>query len=517
MLVASTADALGPALLELCQYRRELSDGGVALAGAPDDAQPLVLRVCCGAQVAGVGELLDELPDPLLGHADPLRQLRHGDSLRWHMTDDAVVRGPQLRAGLHQEVLAALGHELAEREQHVTVTRDHKATLQPIRSSSSFLVVGTRDELGAADVSDRELATMVASHLGQDSVELLESRVDAVDYDLPAITTGGRWWVSGHAEAECGRVPFRFFVKQVQSWDRHPFFAFVPEEFRELAVAGVPWKTEAEVYRSDFAHRLPQGLSAPRALGVFDVDASSSAIWMEEVPSRLANWNCQRYERAAHLLGRLAASRELAPLAELRDVEWSITTYANGRLAIQVVPLLTGEEVWQHPLCAAFDDELRGRLRVAAARAGELAAEADALPTLLSHGDACPNNLLPGEHADEFVMIDFGFWGRAPVGFDLSQLLVGEVQVGRRGAHGLAGLDEAIVAAYVEGLRAEGCVVPEEQVRRAHALCLLLMTGLSTVPFDLFDAPVIPEIQRTAADRAAVARYALDLVDATAL
>lgn len=372
--------------------------------------------------------------------------------------------------------------------------------------------MGSRDGLGAADVSDRELATMVASHLGLDSVELLESRADPVDYDLPAITTGGRWWVSGYAETEGGRrVPFRFFVKQVQSWERHPFFARVPEEFRELAVAGVPWKTEAEVYRCDLARRLPQGLSAPRALGVFDLDATSSAIWIEEVRSRPAIWDRQRYERAAHLLGRLSASRELAPLAGLRDVDWSLTMYANGRLAVQVVPLLMGEELWEHPLCAAFDDELRGRLRAAAARAGELAAEADALPSLLCHGDACPNNLLPGELADEFVLIDFGFWGRAPVGFDLTQLLVGEVQVGRRGAHDLADLDEAIVAAYVEGLRAEGSTVPEEQVRRGHALCLLLMTGLSTVPFDLFNAPMTPGIQRTAADRAAIARYALDL------
>ena len=110
-------------------------------------------------------------------------------------------------------------------------------------------------------------------------------------------------------------------------------------------------------------------------------------------------------------------------------------------------------------------------------------------------------------------MIDFGFWGGAPVGFDLTQLLVGDVQIGRRGADGLAELDEAIVAAYVAGLRAEGCEIPEAQVRRGHALCLLLMTGLSTLPFDLFDGPVNDETIRIAADRAAMARYALDLVD----
>ena len=114
------------------------------------------------------------------------------------------------------------------------------------------------------------------------------------------------------------------------------------------------------------------------------------------------------------------------------------------------------------------------------------------------------------------MMIDFGFWGRAPVGFDLSQLLVGDVQIGRRGADDLAEVDEAIVAAYVAGLRAEGCEIPEEQVRRSHALCLLIMTGLSTVPFDLFDGPVDARTMQIAADRAELARFALDLVEGKA-
>ena len=72
-----------------------------------------------------------------------------------------------------------------------------------------ILAMGTRDELGAADVSDAQLAAMVADLLHEDSVELLDSRVDPVDYDLPAITTGGRWWVSGHVATECARAPFR--------------------------------------------------------------------------------------------------------------------------------------------------------------------------------------------------------------------------------------------------------------------------------------------------------------------
>ena len=375
--------------------------------------------------------------------------------------------------------------------------------------------MGTREDLGAADVTDAQLAAMVADLLHHDDVEVLDTVVSAVDYELPAITTGGRWWVSGHAATPRGTEPFRFFVKQVQSWSRSPFFQTVPEHLQEWAESTVPWKTEAEVYRSDFASLLPDGLRAPTSLGVFDLDEKSSSIWLEEVVTRAATWDLRRYSRAAYLLGRLSGNRALAPLQCLRHTDFTLNTYVTGRLEVQVVPILMSDEVWQHPLCAAFDDDLRARLRAAGADSAALAAEGDALPYLLSHGDACPNNLMAGEHDDELVMIDFGFWGGAPVGFDLSQLLVGDVQIGRRGADDLAELDEAIVAAYVAGLRAEDCEIPEEQVRRGHALCLLIMSGLSTLPFDLFDAPMTPQTHKIAADRAELARYALDLLDAT--
>ncbi len=374
----------------------------------------------------------------------------------------------------------------------------------------------TRELLGAADVSDDRLAAMVADLLHEDRVEVLDVEVAPVDYDLPAITTAARWWVSGHARTATGETPYRMFVKHVQAWERHPFFQSVPEEAREMAAASVPWRTEAEVYRSDLATRLPDGLTLPRALGVFDLDELSAAIWLEEVPVRPAVWDHERYARAARLLGRLSASPRVAPLASLRDLDWQLAIYAEGRVTHDVLPMLESEDVWRHPLCAAFDVQLVDRLRAQGRRAGELAAEADALPYLIGHGDACPNNLLAGEHDDELVMLDFGFWGAAAVGFDLTQLLVGDVQLGRRGADDLAEVDELIVTAYVEGLRAEGCDVPEAQVRRSHALCLLIMTGLSAAPFDLFDAPPTPEAHRIAADRAKLARHALDLVESTA-
>jgi len=44
---------------------------------------------------------------------------------------------------------------------------------------------------------------------------------------------------------------------------------------------------------------------------------------------------------------------------------------------------------------------------------------------------------------------------------------------------------------------------------------MLLMTGLSAIPFDLFNQPPTPDVKRAAANRAALARYSLDLLNET--
>ena len=228
--------------------------------------------------------------------------------------------------------------------------------------------------------------------------------------------------------------PFRMFVKHVQSWARHPFFQFVPPELREQAAAGVPWRTEGLAYRSDLRDRLPEGLTMPRALGVFDLDEESNAVWLEEVPVVASSWDLARYSRAARLLGRLATSAAVMEVSDSIGHEITIQTYYDGRLSSQVLPVLRSDDVWRHPLVqGAFDDQLRKRLLAAADRAADHTEELGALTHVACHGDACPNNLLTPADSDDFVLIDFGFFGPGPVGFDLSQLLVGDVQVGRRG------------------------------------------------------------------------------------
>lgn len=372
-----------------------------------------------------------------------------------------------------------------------------------------------RSCLGVADVTDADLAGMVGVLLGADA-ELLGSRAEEVAYDLPALTTAGRYWVDGTAVVAGVETSFRIFVKHVQSWSRSPMFEMVPEEMRPWAEGTIPWRTEPRAYASDLRDHLPAGLTMPRCLGVYELDEKSSAVWLEAVPAATVTWDAHRFRRAAHLLGRLATTPALQQYGDLGEVGLSIEAFVEGRVKNSILPALHSD-VWDHPsLAAGFGTELRDRLLGAADRVDLLADELAHLPWAIAHGDACPNNLLVLEAAPkDFTLIDFGFWGRSPIGFDLGQLLVGDVQIGRRDAGDLAALDESITQAYQSGLWAEECWIPDEVVVRSHALHLLLFAGFGAPMMDQLDGPPTAELNRLATNRAAIARVALDLVEAT--
>ncbi len=379
-------------------------------------------------------------------------------------------------------------------------------------SSSSFPI----EILGAARPEPDFLLGLVADQLGRPVTRLSEVQVFPVDYDVDAITTAARWWVRGTATTTSGDAPFAFFVKVVQAWSRSPVFARVPEAFRAVAAAGVPWRSEARVYRSDLASRLPDGLRMAPCHAVIDLDDESYALWLGQVPVIDLPWTPARFGRAAHLLGRLAGSARVADLAGVGEFPYVPSDYVRGRLSMQVVPILQSD-VWHHPLLRdAFDDGLHRRVDAVLGRLDTLGAELDAVPRTTTHGDAAPGNLLVTSEAG-FALIDFGFWMPLSVGFDLGQLLVGDVVLGKRPAESIAATDRLIVDAYLAGLRAEAApaaLTDERTLRRGHALELLLFRGLSAMPFDLLDAA--PDVLvPTARQRATLTRYCLDLLDAT--
>jgi hypothetical protein len=371
--------------------------------------------------------------------------------------------------------------------------------------------------LGPADITDQQLTTMVAASLDATEVELLTSHVEVFPYDLPAINTGGRYLVSGTARADGARVqPYVFFVKVVHSWARSPLSRHVPEELRAAVAPLVPWRAEPDIYRSDLRERLPAGLTVPRAFAVYDLDDESAAIWLELVATRTIVWDVERHERAAYLLGRLAASASVAPLAASAEPLRTPRLYTDMWLQLNVLPALRSEQLWRLPLVAhAFDDDLRTRMLAAADALPALLDELDDMPITTAHGDACTRNLLVTDADDGFTLIDFGFWGQAPIGFDLGQVLLGEIQMGERPAHILAQLEDACLPAYVQGLRAEGSQATVAQVRRSHAILMTIFHGLPAIPFEHQDAAPTDTLRHMFHQRAAASRFIFDLLDRT--
>lgn len=399
-------------------------------------------------------------------------------------------------------------------------SRDGTATATPgVGPCGGRIDAATLDTLGRLGLTEPvvpQLAEMVAALLGQVGVDVRSARVDVHPYPFPALTTRERWVVSGTARGSNGEEhSYAFFVKVVQPWAGSPLSHHVPEPLRTELAPLVPWRTEPDLYRSDLRDRLPAGLTVPRAFGVHDLDDESTAIWLELIPGSPIRWDLDRHRRAAYLLGRLAASPSVAPLATCVSPGPTARGYADVWLALNVIPDLRDDDFWRRPpVAGAFDADLRARMLAAVDALPRLLDELDSFPTATAHGDACTRNLL-GTGGAGFIMIDFGFWGTDPVGFDLGQLLLGEVHAGERPARTLPELERTCVPAYVDGLHDEGSAVTVEQVRRCHALLLTIYYAIPAMPFEHRDAAPTPALQRLHAERAAAARFVLDLLDAT--
>lgn len=369
-------------------------------------------------------------------------------------------------------------------------------------------------DLGVPD-SDA-LCTIVARSLRVDSVALQNIAITEVPYDLLAITTRCRKRVSGTALVDGEETPFSIFVKVVQSWAFTPTFQFVPPQFQEMAELALPWQVEPAAYQSELATALPPGLAMPRTYAVHWLADRSAAVWIADIDADDATWTMTHFQRAATLLGRFAASAPVrAALAPLDPWirERTIREYANGRVAMQVIPALHSDELWTHPLVAEhFDDELRSRLLRLVDALPVLLDELEALPVGVCHGDACTRNLLIGRSDADLVMIDLGFLRFGPLGVDLSQLILGEIQLGERTPDQLATLSAVALDAFVEGLRMEGNAATSEQVSRAMTNTMAIFSGVSAIPFEMLDEPPSERVDHIVAARAQVARFILDRV-----
>jgi hypothetical protein len=182
--------------------------------------------------------------------------------------------------------------------------------------------------------------------------------------------------------------------------------------------------------------------------------------------------------------------------------------------AAEFADLLADDAVWSRPLVVDIVDAgYRDDLRRALAEVPRLLSEMDELPTALPHGDAAPVNLLrPSSEPGTIVAVDWGFTCQLPLGFDLGQLLVGEVERGRMEPELLPGLLESIVPAYVAGLDDEGLDTSLDSVHRGMLTSLATRTLGGAFPLTLTDEPATDEHVAFLRRRAGLGRFVVDRV-----
>ena len=369
-------------------------------------------------------------------------------------------------------------------------------------------------ELGAAAPPTALLTDVARAALRDDGAEVVSAAGAVVAYPFTSIATGGLWRVTGTARSGSGERSWRAFVKLLQHPRHWPLRHVVPPAVFEEMCRLFPWRDEL-VIRAGVHDVLPDGLRVPEVYALADLGEDRVAVWMEDIDDRDDRWSDSTHADAARLLARLAARRTPDRPAGACPVP---PGFGVRKLVDSRAPMLAGaladDALWRRPLvAAAVDGAFRADLSRAVDRIPALLAEMETLPTALPHGDAAPVNLLrPRDEPGTFVAIDWAFGCQLPLGFDLGQLLCGEVEQGRGDVDGLQGLLDAVETGYVAGLADEGLDTDRDVVRRGLLLALATRNLPGAVPWELTEGDADDETRGFLARRAALGRFAIDLV-----
>ena len=106
-----------------------------------------------------------------------------------------------------------------------------------------------------------------------------------------------------------------------------------------------------------------------------------------------------------------------------------------------------------------------------------LLALADALPRVFAHGDLHPRNIMLPPEGERIVAVDWGFCGPAPLGSDLSDLVLGAAWFCDLEAADVPAVEQAAFGAYGDGLRDAGWDGDFRLLRLGYAVAASLRWG----------------------------------------
>lgn len=334
--------------------------------------------------------------------------------------------------------------------------------------------------------------------------------VDSVDADpvpLTNMTTTALARIGGSVDGESWSV----VLKIVQSPDHSPVWEQIPPEFHPTVLEDLRWQTEPELYGSVLRGHLPAGLRLPDVYRVDDIDDSHTAIWMEDVKHRSGGWAIDDYRRAGDALGRMWTSVRDGTLPDGTVIpRRDLRGYYFGRVMHNVLPPLTSDEAWSHPvIAAAADADLRFDVLALAEHIPDMLDRLDALPRGMTHGDACPQNLLRcTDDPDTFVVIDWQFGSECTVGWDVGQVVAGHAESGDLDPDQFSSTFDAVLDGYVGGVRATARDIATHDVRFGAIAILTIRSAFTAIPLEVLGDPDADALIR---DRCRYARFLVDL------
>jgi hypothetical protein len=334
--------------------------------------------------------------------------------------------------------------------------------------------------------------------------------VEPVGYAFGSPATAALLRVRGRST---GGAPWSLFCKVLQHPRHWRMIDQIPAAFRQRFLNDFPWRQELDLWTEPVRSSLPPGLRAPHLHALVDLGDDQLALWLEDVRESTDPWDLTRFATAARALGRWNQRASTPDLVGStgREAGWALRVYYDNGVVPRGVAPLSDDRLWQHPWLASHAD-LRARLRDLATRVPAILDAAEALAQCRPHGDASPQNLLvPVGEPGILVPIDISFQAPYPLGGDLSQLVVGLVHADEVSASDLAAIADAVVVAYVAGLREEGWDGDEADVERGFCVSALLRSGFDGFRYDLLAGdPDDPEARRVFDERVALARFIAD-------
>ena len=241
---------------------------------------------------------------------------------------------------------------------------------------------------------------------------------------------------------------------------------------RAVLLDTLRWDREGDAYASGLLETLPDGLAAPRCLGV-DRHDGTLWIWLEDVADDAAAWDVARYALAARHLGRLGG--EYLAGRQLPQHEWLSRGWIQSwsKYFSRTMPaMLEADDLWAQPLVVElFDRDARDELRRLWSARERWWSALDRLPLTLSHLDAFRANLMSRTVRGrvETVAIDWAFVGIAPVAADVATLVAASLFY-HGDALDPAEITAACLDATVAGLRDVGHRLSPAEVARAYAV-----------------------------------------------